>query len=334
MTKRIKQFLALAVFIWFGSNVVYAQLAKEVKSVSITVSDLDQSIKFFNDVLSFKTISIDTLQSQDLNDLFGVDYEGLKIKKGKMQIGNEYLELIEYMQPTKGREIPLDSKSNDLWFQHIAIVTNDMDKAYSVLKKHKVIHVSTMPQELPDYIPAAAGIKAFYFQDPDGHNLEVIYFPKDKGNPKWQTIKSDSPFIGIDHTAIGISDTDKSTDFYSDVIGLKVAGNSVNYGSEQEHLNQVFGAHLLITGLVAQKGFGVEFLQYIAPPGGRPYPKDSNVTDLWHWHTTIKVKNIEAIYDKLLEENAQFISKKMVTLNKLKQFMVRDVNGHALLITQ
>ena len=60
MTKRIKQFLALAVFIWFGSNVVYAQLAKEVKSVSITVSDLDQSIKFFNDVLSFKTISIDT----------------------------------------------------------------------------------------------------------------------------------------------------------------------------------------------------------------------------------------------------------------------------------
>ena len=251
-----------------------------------------------------------------------------------MQIGNEYLELIEYMQPTKGREIPLDSKSNDLWFQHIAIVTNDMDKAYSVLKKHKVIHVSTMPQELPDYIPAAAGIKAFYFQDPDGHNLEVIYFPKDKGNPKWQTIKSDSPFIGIDHTAIGISDTDKSTDFYSDVIGLKVAGNSVNYGSEQEHLNQVFGAHLLITGLVAQKGFGVEFLQYIAPPGGRPYPKDSNVTDLWHWHTTIKVKNIEAIYDKLLEENAQFISKKMVTLNKLKQFMVRDVNGHALLITQ
>ena len=190
-----------------------------------------------------------------------------------------------------------------------------------------------MPQELPDYIPAAAGIKAFYFQDPDGHNLEVIYFPKGKGNSKWQDLKGDSPFLGIDHTAIGIADTDKSATFYSETIGLKVAGNSRNYGPEQEHLNQVFGAHLFISGLIAQKGFGVEFLQYIAPPGGRPYPKDSNPTDLWHWHTTIKVENVQKIYAALRERNADFISKKIVTLNKQEQFMVRDVDGHALLIT-
>lgn len=333
MTNKIKHIVAIVVFIWFSPSILQAQSAKKVESVSITVSDLDASMQFFNDVLSFKTISTETLENEGLNDLFGLDYERLKVRKGKMQLGEEFIELIEYVQPTKGRSILLDSKSNDLWFQHIAIVTNDMDKAYEILKKYKVVHVSTMPQELPDYIPAAAGIKAFYFQDPDGHNLEVIYFPKDKGNPKWQTIKSDSPFIGIDHTAIGISDTDMSSVFYSDVIGLKVAGNSTNYGSEQEHLNQVFGAHLLITGLVAQKGFGVEFLQYIAPPGGRQYPKDSNVTDLWHWHTTIKVKNVQTTYNKLLNENANFISNKIVTINGVKQFMVRDVDGHALLIT-
>lgn len=333
MNKIVKHITPLIVFIGFGIGIANAQQAEEVESVSITVSDLDVSIKFFEDVLSFRTIAIDTIQSQNLNDLLDVDYKGLRIRKGKMQLGNEHIELIEYIQPTKGRVIPLDSKSNDLWFQHIAIVTNDMDKAYAILKKHKVVHVSTMPQELPDYIPAAAGIKAFYFQDPDGHNLEVIYFPKGKGNPKWKNVTSDSPFIGIDHTAIGISDTDESTAFYSELVGLNVAGNSVNYGSEQEHLNQVFGAHLLITGLQAKKGFGVEFLQYIAPPGGRQYPKDSNTTDLWHWHTTIKVKNIQATYDKLIEENAIFISRKIVTHNKLKQFLVRDVDGHALLIT-
>lgn len=333
MINRIKQIVTVVVILWFIPNVIFAQSAEKVESVSITVSDLDKSIRFFNDVLSFETVSVNTLNNQGLNDLLGLDYDGLKVRKGTMRLGEEIIELIEYVQPTKGRSIPLDSKSNDLWFQHIAIVTNDMDKAYEVLKKHKVVHVSTMPQELPDYIPAATGIKAFYFQDPDGHNLEVIYFPKGKGNPKWQNVKGDSPFIGIDHTAIGISDTDNSTAFYSDLVGLRVAGNSTNYGSEQEHLNQVFGAHLLITGLVAQNGFGVEFLQYIAPPGGRQYPEDTNVTDLWHWHTTIKVKNIQAIHDKLLRENVNFISNKMVTINGVKQFMVRDVDGHALLIT-
>ena len=308
--KRIQQLVSIALFLWISPSLIHAQSAEKVESVSIAVSDLDRSMQFFNTVLSFKTVTIDTLSGKDVNDLFGIDDKRLKIRKGKMQLGKEFIELIEYTQPTNGRAIPLDSKSNDLWFQHIAIVTKDMDKAYAVLKKHKVVHVSTMPQELPDYIPAAAGIKAFYFQDPDGHNLEIIYFPEGKGNPKWQNTKSDSAFIGIDHTAIGISDTDKSTQFYAELIGLNVAGNSINYGSEQEHLNQVFGAHLLITGLVAQNGFGVEFLQYIAPPGGRQYPEDSNVTDLWHWHTTIKVKNIQAIYDKLLKENAMFISKK------------------------
>ena len=317
----------------FSIQLVVSQPAKDVKEVTITVSDINRSIKFFSEVLTFKIISIDTIQDKSLNDLFAIDYKDLKIIKAKMKIGNEQISLMQFVQPTNGREIPLDSKSNDLWFQHIAIVVNDMEKAYAILKSHKVVHVSTMPQELPDYIPAAAGIKAFYFRDPDGHNLEIIYFPQGKGNPKWKTIKNSSPFIGIDHTAIGISNTDINTAYYSDAIGLKVAGNSINYGTEQEHLNQVFGAYLLITGLKANKGFGVEFLEYIAPPGGRKYPTDSKVTDLWHWHTTIRVNNAQAIYDKLVEENANFISKKIVTLNKLKQFMVRDADGHALLIT-
>ena len=76
------------------------------------------------------------------------------------------------------------------------------------LRVLKVQFVSTGPQTLPATIPAAAGIKAFYFRDPDGHNLEVIYVPQGKGDPRWQT-KTEALFLGIDHTAIGISNTDK-----------------------------------------------------------------------------------------------------------------------------
>src|SRR5206468_8146079 len=61
-------------------------------------------------------------------------------------------------------------------------------------------------------------------------------------------------FLGIDHTAIVVSDTDKSLAFYRDLLGLRVVGESENYGVEQEHLNQVFGARLQITALRAERG--------------------------------------------------------------------------------
>ena len=60
-----------------------------------------------------------------------------------------------------------------------------MDKAYAWLREHKVQHASPGPQRLPDWNTKAAGIRAFYFKDPDGHNLEILQFPPDKGDPRW-----------------------------------------------------------------------------------------------------------------------------------------------------
>src|SRR5947209_20007887 len=137
----------------------------------------------------------------------------------RMQLGKEYLDLTQYLAPP-GRPIPLDSRSNDLWFQHIAIVVRDMDQAFEKLRALKVQFVSTAPQTLPASIPAAAGIKAFYFRDPDQHNLEVIYFPPGKGDPRWQQT-TDKLFLGIDHTAIGVSNTSASLKFYGDLLGLR-----------------------------------------------------------------------------------------------------------------
>src|SRR5260370_28534956 len=102
----------------------------------------------------------------------------------RMQLGEEVLELTEFLTP-RGRPVPADSRSNDRWFQHIAIITRDMDGAYKVLRENKVKHGSTAPQLLPDYIKGAGGIRAFYFRDPDNHFLEILQFPPDKGNTKW-----------------------------------------------------------------------------------------------------------------------------------------------------
>jgi catechol 2,3-dioxygenase-like lactoylglutathione lyase family enzyme len=338
MKKPTRIFLLLAGLLLLLST-AFGQHTLEVTKVSITVSDLDRSVDFYTSVLSFEKVKSYRLEGKPAQLLFGIRDERLSVDIAQLKIGNETVELMQFNTAVSGRPIPSDSRSNDLWFQHIAIVVSDMDKAYRQVVAHKVVHVSTAPQTLPDYIPAAAGISAFYFRDPDGHNLELIYFPKGKGHPKWQQ-PAGKLLLGIDHTAIGIEETDQGLAFYRDVLGLEVGGNSENYGPEQEHLNQVFGARLLITGLHAAEGFGVEFLDYIAPPGGRPYPLDSQPTDLWHWQTAIQVDDVSAFFQKIIQmPGTELISNGIVDFSDgntppKRGFLVRGPDGHALLLYQ
>jgi len=169
-----------------------------------------------------------------------------------------------------------------------------MSAAYARLRSFNVEYASSSPQRLPDWNPNAGGIEAFYFRDPDGHNLEVLAFPPDKGPAKWHA-KDGRLFLGIDHTAIVVSNTEASLHFYRDALGLRVVGTSDNYGSEQEHLNNVFGAHLRITSLRASKGPGVEFLEYLAPRTGRSIPADTQADDLWYWQINMRVAAPESV---------------------------------------
>ena len=308
-----------------------AQLVKSVDAVGITVSDIDRSVEFFSKVLSFEKVSDIEVMGSEYERLQGVF--GARMRIVRMRLGEEFIDLTEYLTP-RGRPIPVDSRSNDQWFQHIAIVVSDMDRAYQQLRANKVQHTSTGPQRIPDWNKAAAGIKAFYFKDPDGHNLELIYFPSGKGNPKWQQ-SNGRLFLGIDHTAITVSDTARSLDFYRDVLGMKLAGESENYGTEQEHLNNVFASRVRISGLKAPSGFGIEFLDYLTPRDGRPMPPDTRANDLWHWQTAIRVARADAAADKLKSARARFVSPGVTTipdraLGIAKGFIVRDPDGHGL----
>jgi len=232
----------------------------------------------------------------------------------------------------------MDSRSNDLWFQHIAIVVRDMDQAFEKLRALRVQFVSTGPQTLPALLPAAAGIKAFYFRDPDQHNLELIYFPPGKGDPRWQE-KTDNLFLGIDHTAIGIANTEVSLHFYRDLLGFRKAGESENFGTEQEHLNQVFGAHLQITGMRAASGPGTEFLEYLTPCDGRARPADVHANDIVHWQTMIATDDVDLLAKKLRDAHVRFVSPGVVIMPMQKAgfskgALVSDPDGHSVLLIQ
>jgi catechol 2,3-dioxygenase-like lactoylglutathione lyase family enzyme len=310
-------------------------LVQGVDSIGLTVLDLDRSVEFYSTVLRFEKVSESETDGESYEHLTGVF--GVRIRTARLRLGEEFIELTEFLAP-RGRPAPADARSNDRWFQHIAIIVSDMDRAYQWLRDHKVQHASPGPQLLPAWNKTAGGIRAFYFRDPDGHPLEILWFPPDKGNAKWR-IDSGRLFLGIDHTAIVISETEASLKFYRDRLGMEVAGESENYGPEQERLNNVFGARLRITALRAASGPGIEFLEYLAPSDGRPFPPEEKANDLIHWQTRFLGISADEAAQTLRNSRSAFVSTGAVELpdNKAgfrKAVTVRDPDGHAIQIVE
>ena len=179
-----------------------------IASVSLTIADMERSIAFYTTVLGCEKISDDKVAGVAFDRLYGL--ANVKLRVVKLQLGNETLELTEFLTP-KGRPIPGDSRSHDHWFQHLAIVVSEMAKAYQHLRQNWVLQTSPNPQTLPAWNPVAGDIQSFYFKDWDGHNLELLQFPEDKGDPKWQQA-TEAIFLGIDHTAIVVADTATSVE--------------------------------------------------------------------------------------------------------------------------
>jgi catechol 2,3-dioxygenase-like lactoylglutathione lyase family enzyme len=243
--------LLLAAPLAFGAPPIDA-----VERVVIPVPHPEQAASFYVGTLNFAPVE---------------DAAGQHV----LRLGGETIELAQ----RGGRPVPADSRSNDGWFQHLAIVVSDIDAAYARVLQAGAAVISAGPQSLPQWNPNAGGIRAFYFLDPDSHPLELIQYPPGRGDPRWQD--KSRLFLGIDHTAIASSNTDRSLAFYRDRLGLRIAGISENWGAEQERLSAVPRARVRITTLRSSRGPGIELLDYLTPRDGRPMPPDTIPNDLW-----------------------------------------------------
>jgi catechol 2,3-dioxygenase-like lactoylglutathione lyase family enzyme len=313
-----------------------------VKSIGMTVADLDRSIDFYTTILPFTKIAVGEASPAENRQISG---EGVTAESSLpadrlsdsidrhqrvvlLQLGNETIELTEF--PTsQGRPIPPDSRSHDRWFQHLAIVVTDMERAYQHLRQHAVVQTSPSPQTLPAWNPVAGGIQAFYFRDPDGHNLELIHFPTAKTAPKWQH-STDALFLGIDHTAIVVANTAASRAFYCDLLGMELKRESENFGVEQERLSGVDHAKVRISSLAAPTGIGIELLEYLEPTDGRSIPTDTEFNDIWCWQTQIVVTGVMELIEQLHPSQFSLAAGKVSPADR--QFCVRDPDGHTIFL--
>lgn len=233
---------------------------QRILRISRVVSNLDVAVQFYCGALGFRSVRerpVDASLFQALGASGGADEVVLRL-------GQEEIALIRF--DTTGRSYPRDSRSNDLWFQHLAIVVADMDVAYGQLcavPGSAAISVGG-PQVLP---PDDGSVRAFKFRDPDGHPLELIWFPPGQGREVWHRQPGDALFMGIDHSAFSIASTQISLDFYQ-TLGFSVSDSSLNRGPAQSLLDDLNDAQVAVTGLrpASMTGPGLELLEY-QPPG-------------------------------------------------------------------
>jgi catechol 2,3-dioxygenase-like lactoylglutathione lyase family enzyme len=256
--------------------------AERILPVSRVVSDLDRAEAFYRDGLQFHAVTRGRADRATLAALGWADAEAEEIV---MRLGAQDIALVRFAR--QGRPYPRDSRSDDLWFQHLAIVVNDMDAAYAHLSLSAVWRPISDggPQLLP---PSNGAVRAFKFRDPDGHPLELLWFPSGEGRAEWHPRVSAALFMGIDHSALSVTSTSRSLAFYR-ALGLRVSDRSVNRGPAQERLDGLRSARVRVTGLrpVSAASLGLELLDY--RPSGRAagpvFPNDL-VTD---W-TTLAVR--------------------------------------------
>jgi catechol 2,3-dioxygenase-like lactoylglutathione lyase family enzyme len=298
-----------------------------VERVTLAVSDLEAETRFFVGVLGFRNDGAFVERDAELDDLLAMDVS--EVRGVNLSLGTERVALATY---GTGRPFPPDSRSNDRWFQHLAIVVSDIDEAWRRVSAAGAVPISRGgPQTIPLSNPAAGGIRAMYFRDPEGHPLELIWYPPGKGQERWQA--RDRLFLGIDHTAIAAGDTDASLRFYGEVLGLEVAGESLNRGREQEQLSGVERAEVRITGLRGSGGPGVELLEYLAPRDGRPSPTDTAIADRWSTAITLSA-DVDRAVELADTLGGDVVSERTVSIDGRRELLLRDPDGHALRLVQ
>ncbi len=163
-------------------------------------------------------------------------------------LGTVTIELLEFAQP--GALYPPNMSSSDLIFQHFAIVVSDMGRAYGRLSQ--IAGWTPISSHGPVLLPASSGgVTAFKFRDPDGHPLELLSFPNGREPERWRVASSPELCLGIDHSAISVSDSARSISFYES-FGLRLIARTLNHGVEQDSLDGLCAAKVDVIALAAE----------------------------------------------------------------------------------
>ena len=300
--------------------------------VGRTVSDLPRALAFYRDALGFEAAGEIADAEPALARLLGP----ARVRSARLKLGIQEIELLAF--DPRGLAYPNGSTAADLWFQHIAVVTPDIDAAHRRAQGHGSGAITSGgPQRLP---PEAGSVTAFKFRDPDGHPVELIEFPRGAGASHWHRQHVSALTIGYDHSAINVADVERSVAFYTRVLGMCEASRQLNRSAEQDRLDGMHDVEVDVVALHPREVVTphLELLAY-HHPRGRAALEAPRPEDIASDRLVFEVANLDALIEAL--EHAGSADARPASVIASDEFpdgsraaLVRDPDGHLLMLCQ
>jgi len=202
-----------------------------------------------------------------------------------------------------------------------------MDAAHARVRDAQ--HVMPITEGGPTRLPCAAGgVRAFKFRDGDGHPLELLEFHPESTPAAWRRQGRSDVFLGIDHTALAVSDTRRSIDFYRSSFGLTPATQTENIGAEQSRLDAITGDRVAVSSLnPAEETPHVELLGY--ETGRRRPSGTASSNDIAATYVVLQTPDLAQTARALEARSARFISPGICTMvDGTEAVMILDPDGH------
>jgi catechol 2,3-dioxygenase-like lactoylglutathione lyase family enzyme len=216
---------------------VSAELAAII-AFRLTTAEPERLVRFYQG-LGFAVGDRERIPDEEIA-LLGLAPGGTRLP---LRLGEQRVDLDSFDHP--GRPYPARATSADLFFQHLALVTDDASAAWTLAAALGAIPIST---DGPVRLPASSGgVTAVKFRDPEGHPLELLQFPPESRS-RWRG----AGLIGIDHSAISVSDVDASRSFY-EALELSAHGPTLNRGPTQEALDGLPGVEVDVVPMMPRR---------------------------------------------------------------------------------
>jgi catechol 2,3-dioxygenase-like lactoylglutathione lyase family enzyme len=301
-----------------------------IDRVTLIVSDLHQA-----EVDYVKTFGCSIEQRDDIDPSLArvLRIPRTRGRRSVLRLGRERIELLEFAG-SAGRPYPPGSTSTDLWFQHMAIVVTDMTLAHQQIVANRRFRPISRngPVRLPDN---SGGVTAFKFRDHDGHPLELLAFAEGRVPGEWHDADGVGPFLGVDHTAIAVSNTASSTRFFRSVFGFSSGARTENRGREQADLDDVDDVHVSVTRLAPDlPAPRLELLHYRAGTR-RPIPNDTAGNDIAATQSVLQVTSLDATRAALARHGMPLADDGVVILHDgTRAALVSGPDGHRFLLEE
>ena len=139
-------------------------MIKEVRHVGIVVKNMENSLKFYRDILGFEIIRDMDEHGGYIDNMLSLDDVHVRTVKLSAGMGNTLIELLDFKSHN-------DNEVRNFYTigaSHVALTVDNLDDLYKHLSENNV-KFNAPPQKSPDGL-----VKVTFCNDPDGTPIELV----------------------------------------------------------------------------------------------------------------------------------------------------------------